>query len=350
VKNNFLNYIHNYRGLAILLIVGNHCRVAFPWPKESIIHSLLLYGIDSPTILFVFISGFLFQYLNAEKFEYVSYLKKKVLYVIIPYVLVSIPALLDKLLLETDAPWMSPFYNSLYPPFKVLYMLCTGKHSGPFYFIPMIGLIFLISPILLRIQKLSYFSIIAAAVMGIGLFTFAYGFYGTTLESLLYFLPIYIMGIWASKNRNQIFAMSNYLFFSVIATYLMIFLLEMTELIHTQHLNYFEPTPTYFTTQFNWGKLKEMLLAIIILLLFYRYRDKDFRLLHWLGSASFGIYFVHIYFINLVVYLVSKTNLLEYQNGVSYVIFTVLTIFISSLTVFIIKKIFKGRSRILIGS
>ncbi|MFM9840175.1 MAG: acyltransferase family protein [Cyclobacteriaceae bacterium] len=352
MKNNFLSYIHNFRGFAILLIVGVHCRTSLLWPEDSIFLHLLTYGLDSSTILFVFISGFLFQYLNAEKFNYSDYLSKKIKYVIIPYVLISIPALLDKLLIETDAHWMSSFYKGLYPPFQVVYMLATGKHSGPFYFIPMISIIFLISPILYRIQKTNYFSVITAVVVGIGLFTYAYGYYATLLESLIYFLPVYLFGMWASKNREWILGVSNYILLGMVGLYLTIFYLEMSHAVKVEHLHFFESTPHYLTSQFNWGKLKELILAIVLLIFFYRLslRGKNLNYLAWLGSFSFGIYFVHIYFINVIELTLNYFHISRMQNGIGYFAFTAAIIGISALTVYIIKKVFSEKSRILIGS
>ncbi len=350
MKSNFLSYIHNFRGFAILLIVGVHCRTSLLWPEDSIVHDLLIYGLDSSTILFVFISGFLFQYLNTEKFNYSDYITKKLRYVVIPYILVSIPAIIDKLLFETDAHWMTSFYKNLYPPFQVAYMLITGKHSGPFYFIPMITIVFLISPILYRIQKSNYFTSLASIVIVIGMFTYAYGYYGTILESLIYFLPVYIFGMWASKNREWVLGMNNYALSAMVAAYTGIFYLEMSHTVVVQHLHFFEPTPHYFTSHFNWGKLKEIILAIILLTMFYRLRDKNFSYLAWLGSFSFGIYFVHIYFINVVEKLLDYFHVSRLQNGMGYVAFTSLIICASALTVYLIKKVFKEKSRILIGS
>jgi probable poly-beta-1,6-N-acetyl-D-glucosamine export protein len=350
VKNNFLSYIHNYRGFAILLIVGNHCRTAFSWPKESLAHDFLLYGIDSPTIVFVFISGFLFQYINAEKFNYIDYLQKKAKYVMLPYLLVSIPALADKILFESNAPWMTSYYKSLYPPFQVVYMLFTGKHSGPFYFIPLIGIIFLISPLLIRLQKSNYFTAFTTMLVGIGFFTFAYGYYGNILESLIYFLPVYIFGMWVSKNRERILGINNLVFLLLIFAYALIYTLEMTHVIVPRHLDSFEPVSHYFISQFNFGKLKEMIFAIVILVLFYKYRDKNLSLLHWLGSASFGIYFIHIYFINVLQIAFKNNNLLQPQSAISYIILALTVVSASAIAVYIVKKVFKEKSRLLIGS
>lgn len=330
--------------------MGVHCRTSIQWPEGSVVHNLFIHGLDSSTILFVFISGFLFQYINAEKFEYTSYLSKKIKYVMIPYVLVSIPALLDKLFLETNAYWMNDFYKSLYAPLKIVFMLVTGKHSGPFYFIPMISIIFFITPFLYKIQKSNYFSVITLIVVGSGLFTYAYGYYGSIGESLLYFLPVYIFGMWVSKNREQILFMSNYFFIGLLCSYLIIFYLEMTNAIFVEHLSFFQPTHHYFTAHFNWSKLKEMMLAIILLTVFFKLRNRDLSHLALLGSYSFGIYFVHIYFTNLTEYLIRYFKISSVQNGLGFLMFTAITVGISTITVYAVKKIFRDRSRLLIGS
>ncbi len=80
-KSQFLPYIHNFRGIAILYIVAFHCLSSFGWGdnilEKRICNSLVVYG----TVLFVFIAGFLFQHLNANHhhndFNFKVYLKKK---------------------------------------------------------------------------------------------------------------------------------------------------------------------------------------------------------------------------------------------------------------------------------
>ncbi len=333
-----------------MLIVGVHCRTSLHWPEDSVVNSILTYGLDSSTVLFVFISGFLFQHLNANRFQFNDYIVKKIKYVIVPYVLVSIPAMADKLFFETDAAWMTPFYKSLALPLQALYLLVTGKHSGPFYFIPMIAIVYLMAPLLYKLQKTNSFFWVGLIISILGLFTYAYGYYGNILESLLYFLPVYIFGMWVSKNKKWILGVRTYVLFASAGVYLAIFYLEMTHTVIVEHLHFFEPTPHYITSQFNWGKLKEMILAAVLLATFYRLRDKDFNYLTWLGSFSFGIYFVHIYFINVTERLVDYFHLSRLQNGLGYLAFTLLIIGASALTVYSIKKVFKEKSRILIGS
>lgn len=348
-QDQFLNYLHNFRGFSIILIVGVHCRTTIPWCSDSVTHDLLLYGLDFSTILFVFISGFLFQYLNADHLNYSSYLVKKVKHVLIPYVIVSIPALVDKLFIETDAYWMTDFYKSLNPFLKIIYMLITGKHSGPFYFIPVITTIFLLAPVFHHLQKANYFSVIAGAIVLLGMFSYNYGYYATYLESLIYFIPVYVFGIWACRYRHWILNLNSYWIIGILLIYLIIFTLEMTSIITVDRMKFFGSVQ-YFSLPFNWGKFKVMCLAIILLTLFYRLREHNYSLLKTLGNYSFGIYFIHIYFINIVVILLAHFKFSFEQNILIYLIYLTLIMGTSMLTVYLVKQIFGKNSRLVIGS
>jgi peptidoglycan/LPS O-acetylase OafA/YrhL len=229
-------------------------------------------------------------------------------------------------------------------------MIITGKHSGPFYFIPMISIIFLLSIFLFRIQKSRYFDAVAFGIIGAGLFTYAYGYYATLAESLFYFLPVYIFGMWASRNRKMILGMTNPAMFFLIILYLIIFTFEITQVIDTEHLQFFESTPHYLTTHINWSKLKEMILAVILLIFFYRSRNAGFHCLAQLGSFSFGIYFLHIYFINAAEHLLDHFYISRLQQGLGFLVLTIIVVAASIFTVYIVKLIFKNKSRILIGS
>jgi probable poly-beta-1,6-N-acetyl-D-glucosamine export protein len=349
VKSNFLSYIHNFRGFAIILIVGVHCRTSIDWPKDSVSHDLLFYGLDFSTILFVFISGFLFQYVHKEELNYGKYLFKKLQFVVIPYILVSIPAILDKLLIETDAIWMTDFYKRLNPVWQVLYMLGTGKHSGPFYFIPMICLIFIMGPLFYRMQKLKFFNYLMAAIVLLGMFSYNYGYYATLGESMVYFIPVYVFGIWAGKNHAWISSLPNYILIAIIGIYILIFLLEMIHLIDVFRLKSFN-APQYFMPIFNWGKFKVMLLAIILLNIFQRLKHYNFPMLITLGNYSFGVYFIHIYFINAISYSLNRFSISIEQNLLIFACYLSLVLGASMTCIFIVKKIFPKRSRLLVGS
>ena len=65
-SSKFLRYIHNFRGFAILTIVASHSIYHLRWSNEiieKIGHVLIVNG----TVYFVFIAGFLFQFLSLKE-------------------------------------------------------------------------------------------------------------------------------------------------------------------------------------------------------------------------------------------------------------------------------------------
>lgn len=332
-----------------MLIVGVHCRTTVSWPSDSWLNKLLTFGLDSSTVLFVFISGFLFQHLNTHALDYKDYLWKKLKYVLIPYAIVSIPAIVDKVFFEETAVWMTSFYQTTGMAGKIVFLLATGKHSGPFYFIPMIAIIYLLAPVLFRLQKTNQFGWAGPTMAFAGLFTYAYGYYANLLESLIYFLPVYIFGMWIGKYKDRVLGVSKYVIALLVFFYLTVLTLEMTGGIHSEHLQFFENDPHYVTTNFNLSKLKELTLAVVLLISFHRLKLSS-TLLTTLGNYSFGIYFIHIYFINLIEKTVIYFKLPTIQNGGGYVLLLLFVITASGLCVWMTKKIFKQHSRLLVGS
>ncbi len=147
-KKPFLNYINVFRGLAILLIIAGHT-MQFGNPT-SLAHKINCEIVCGGTALFIFISGFLFQYLS-YKFEYKSYLKKKWTNVVMPYLLTSIPGIIFCL-------WLPQTYGNsfdgLNPLLQIPMFLTTGRiHNTPTWFILMIIMFFICAKLLLTLER-----------------------------------------------------------------------------------------------------------------------------------------------------------------------------------------------------
>jgi fucose 4-O-acetylase-like acetyltransferase len=102
---SFLRYVHNFRGFAIILIVLSHLLGFLKWETGTenwqVIWNVIF---RNGTVYFVFIAGFLFQHLS-KKYEYRDYLKKKFSNVILPYLIISISAVLSCIIAgATDSP------------------------------------------------------------------------------------------------------------------------------------------------------------------------------------------------------------------------------------------------------
>lgn len=348
-KVSYLHYIHYFRAVAILGIVAVHCKSSFAWKSElqqAFWSSILVYS----TILFVFIAGFLFQHIHSRKFDYKNYLSKKFSYVILPYLLASVPAIFEKLYIDpASMTWLPDYLQDRASVFEVVYMLITGKHFGPFWFIPMITMVYLISPALVLLDKKTWFYRFVFPVLFLaGLFMFNFGFEFSTLESFAFFIPIYIFGMWASRNKDQITGLGYKLLLPLTLIFIIFIALEMAGIL-TLDTSYgaYRPEETY---PFNFGKLKMSILCLVLLNGFYLIRDKDFPALTFLADYSFGIYFVHLYVIRALEQVVNKLNVPFQFNSFYFLAHVVLVTVICCLIILFIKKITGKRSRYFIGS
>src|SRR5688500_16048384 len=94
--SKFLSYILNLRGAAIFIVVGVHARGNMSdWSSHLNAHDFISSFFDARegngTVMFIFIGGFLFQYITHHNFDFRKYVEKKFLFVILPYILISIP-------------------------------------------------------------------------------------------------------------------------------------------------------------------------------------------------------------------------------------------------------------------
>ena len=348
-KKEYLNYIHFFRGFAILVIVGIHCRISFRWGDHVFSKQLLTTALDNGTILFVFISGFLFEYLR-HKFQYTEYLKRKLKYVILPYLLVSILPILLKILDIHKGSWIP---DEMVPDTwwqELFFYLRTGKHLGPFWFIPMISIFYLISPLLIKLDNRWFYTWILPVVVIASLFTYKFGFFTDIWISFIYFIPVYLFGMWAASNQEKLTSMSNQNFAILIVLYLSISIAEIAGIIQVPKIGSFEENAELPLFAFNSSKLRFYILSLILIRFFAMMNNRNLPILRYLGDYSFGIYFIHIFFIIGIVKALERYYPAFEMNIWTFLISVAIVTLASIGAVFVIKKIFGRKSRLIIGS
>ncbi len=350
IKKNHLLYVHNLRGLAILIIVAIHSRMTFlGGDYNSTLNKNLIVFLDNGTIIFVFISGFLFHHVFIKNLDYKKYLVNKSKYVLLPYLLASIIPIADKLFFDNNIPWLTPELDKLGSFGLFFYMLISGKQFGPFWFIPMITIFYILSPILVRLNNQKFYSTIFPILFIGGLFTYQFGYYSTILDSFVFYLPIYLLGMLISQYKLKIFRHQRWLLPTLVVLYVGLVMLELKEILVAPKLAGFSnKNLTYFI--FNPAKFRFTLLSIILLILFQKFSFFRFKILRILGDYSFGIYFIHLFFIILIqkIYQFSRVELPK--SLISFLLLTFVTVCLSVLFVWVIKIIFKDKSRFVIGS
>lgn len=141
-----LDYMTNYRGFAILMIVMVHCLTCF-YNRSNVEYPYLYSFLGHSTDLFLFISGFLFEYLLYKKYTYKSFILKKIRRLIIPYIFWALPISIALFIIKgEDIKYL-------------LYTIFTGLGHGndAHWYIPFIFTLFALSPALTFLQKKNYY-------------------------------------------------------------------------------------------------------------------------------------------------------------------------------------------------
>jgi peptidoglycan/LPS O-acetylase OafA/YrhL len=352
--SKFLSYILNLRGIAILVVVGVHARGNLSdWSAHETAHDFLSTFLDARegngTVMFIFIGGFLFQYLTHQNFEFMKYLEKKFMYVILPYLLISIPIIAFRIYTHFSFG-LPPRFNEHSVFYQLIYYMLTGLHLAPFWFISTIVLFYLSAPLFHLMDNRKAYYYVFPLMLLTSFFTYRSHYNANPFLSYIHFFPIYYLGMWTSFNKQKILESGNVILASLITFYMAITIGDLTGLMPLRVRLSFEQILREGLVLFNVDLLKAVLLCFILMILLYRYRQKSFPFLEILGEYSFGIFFVHCLFIygtNRI--WESIFGPMEFSM-VGFMIYFAYILVVSIVTVFFVKKITGRYSRILIGS
>jgi peptidoglycan/LPS O-acetylase OafA/YrhL len=334
VKKEFINYIHNFRGLAIIFVVAGH--LLLKWDNGSVTYKILRVFWENGTVLFVFIAGFLFQFLS-KKFVYNEYLFKKISYVIIPYLIVSLPIIVYRLL-TNDLPG---YITNSHPAFvdwniakKIMYFVFTGAHMQQLWFVPMIVLYYVAAPLFIFVDRNSRWYFILIPLICLSAFLAREPFNDIPRMSV-HFLSVYIFGMLVSHYRHQ------FLSFMHRWRYVVGF---ATVALFSSNL-YFYPD---YNNALNYAH--KMLFCALFIYLLWKNDQYVPKFLGSLAEISFGIFFLHYYVILVTKAIYEKLihhampgNLVYWSLDLFVVMF--ITLFVIRMT----KKILGDRSRTVIG-
>lgn len=342
----FLNHIHYLRGVAITMIIGVHAR-GYSWEwQDQTGFDFFVAMFDNGTILFVFIAGFLFQHLNHEEFRYFNYLKQKLRFVVLPYILFSIPILALRLYLGSGELPLDVSFDQKPILFRVFYYLITGLHMVPFWFMPMIFLFYISSFLLHRLNSKIFYTFLFPFLLAAGLFTYRPENNANPLLSYLHFLPIYLTGMWTSYHQAKILAQKRWLLIPLALIYTFITTLELTDIISLDKRLTMESIWGERLLIFNIYVFKAIILCFILMIAFSAIQHKKNTILNSLAECSFGMYFIHFYFISLYRELFGPLSF----TTVSFLAYFVVLVGISWGSIYGVKKITGRYSRYLTGS
>lgn len=340
MKKNYLYSIENLRGLAILLVFFTHCSSFSQF--SPLISEFLRFIVGNATTIFVFISGFLFHYLQSKKkFNYFNFLKQKLKFVGFPYLFfITVATTLGVIFKINESFSLSTLQFYLWS------FMVGGSIVGPLWFVPMIGLYFITAPLFLILSKLPYaiFSIITFSIVLLSLFTDRpFNQYNPFL-SYIHFFGFYILGVYFSTfSQFRIKLLHNYkmVFFLTISVFISL------EILYLYNYNI---NQGFFASlgKFNFIHAGKLCMTVFLFVAFERYINHKTKYLSYFSNISFGIFFVHGFM------LLIFSKLMNMFGGVSdpilsLILETIIGLGGSVLVIYIGKKILGTRSRYVLG-
>ena len=333
-KKTFLQYIDAFRGLAIILIVASHILAENP---ESTFYRVLEAIFLNSTAFFVFISGFLFQYL-AYKYSVKDYWKRKLRTIIIPYLVISIPAIALRLYSH-----YVPFTVSESLGFadwnafqKIAYFYLTGSHLLPFWYIPVIVLFYVIASLLVYLDQDTRFYWLLPLFLVVSLLLPRDNIYEINNIPRMFghFFSIYVLGMFFCRYRAVIFDIIQQYHYVLTGVTLLSFVISCLPLPYVAEIIFIQKVLLCFLITY-WLKVNEARIPVFF---------------SKLAVVSFGIYFVHYYVILAVRAGLTKTTGHELPQNLGMWIVVFVGVFALSYGVVMgIKLVFGKRSRLLIG-
>lgn len=296
-----LDYIDYYRGIAILLILAGHTLI---WGRNTMfqINGMLFAGA---TYFFVFIAGFLFWHLS-YKFDTKTYYKKKLLNVICPYFLTTLPVAYLYAFCNPNPHVLASSSEGI----RFLAVLFNGAFvNHPTWFIGMIAVVFLFSPLILKLKQgnkkvyitfflCSFVYTIISVRCGLKpniypLSQFVLFNFSCYLKNALHFLFFYMLGIemcdFIKKYPNLVKQNLKSAFYISLAVYVFHFIVHLFFMKHTHNLQVISKLIETFVLLFG------------IMLIEPKIKSNTCcdKFLKFMAQYSFGIFFIHGLFVNL---------------------------------------------------
>lgn len=303
-----LPHIDSFRAVAIFFVVLGHCTLEQGRPQGSLTLEILQDLFENSSILFVFTAGLLFHHLSA-KYHYPDYLARKWRTVMLPYLFVSLPAIALAVAglypREHYAPADWPV------PAQALWHLAKGgAHVNfPLWYIPVIALFFLAAPLLMLFARRPalYVLILPLSVLAILLHRPPHPNLDT-LRLVVYVLPAYLLGMACSQFAQQAPRWLDEK--PALLGVLLLLVLALPVLVDPHSGNYI--AQAWFSADdglVDWLWIQKLLAGP---LMFWWLRHLPARLHHSLSPwahASFGIFFVHAYWLVLLAWVWARLGL-----------------------------------------
>ncbi len=342
----FRNDIHVLRAIAICLVISTHCLFLFNWNHQSFLFHIVDSLLNQGSVIFFFISGYLFQQLSA-KFQYSTYLKRKFSSVILPYIILSaVPIYIYTIVTHRTDLW--PWFYTIPLWQQIIMFLVTGKQMAPFWFIPTIAIFYIMSPLFIHGDRKNWIYWLIVPALCLSVVFGRNGHYGP-INKAMYLLPAYLLGMFYNRYESRIKNWDK----EIILT--SSFLMAISVYAMTMHISVGLLGQSHSDGLHLIAKLSFVLCYIS----YFRSKIKVINpIVNWLADASFGLYFLHGFVLSGVRYAWqgafttsgSGVQFVEpYISFSAYSLTLLATLLCASVLLFLTKRALGKRSQMIFG-
>tara|TARA_R110001583_G_scaffold5139_4_gene28354 strand:- start:96 stop:1163 length:1068 start_codon:yes stop_codon:yes gene_type:complete len=353
----YLQSLNYFRAIAIVLIVAGHSHlisgVHFTTIGTQVFANLLIGG----TSLFVFISGFLFHHIFLPRYKFSKFMTGKIKNVFIPYIFLSIPIIY--FLLTTNTGW-KPFFmpngygvtNKYIIPITKYFL--TEDTIIAYWYIPFVMVTFLMAPLhVLFIKKKTSIQLITLLLLALAAIMHRPVGNLNVLQSVIYFLPVYLFGIFCSINKDMIYAI-----FKEKELYLLLLAVALAVIqVLIGHVGNYHKPP-FDIQDIDIMLFQKILLSLFFMVWLHRFEGTSHQLLDSVAAKSFTIFFLHGYILFTLQRVLSHMQFNDlaaifndgsYISWIIWMITVAMIVFISMYIAFVVKFVAAKNSRYLIG-
>jgi hypothetical protein len=293
-----LSYVHRARAIAIVAIVALHCVGSLDWSNNFQTYRFMVELLQGATVVFVMISGFLFQHLS-HKFHYQQYLWVKFKNVIVPYLFVGLPGIL---LLLTKPSFLAenPELIDAGWPARVafLYLYSGSQLNYVLWFIPVLTIYYVFAPLFMKMLRRPAWFISLLILIPVSMFAHRPSVQKYHhLDLALYFLSAYLTGMWAGLYREKVFAFLDRYFALALACYLVVLVGHFR--LSNDVGSYVEEIFSGEKGLIDWIFIQKMLLFFVLIAALKRVENMRAPAVDYVASVSFAIFFLHVYVLHV---------------------------------------------------
>lgn len=309
-----IEHLHAFRGFAILNIVIVHAiswgttfnlKQPSPNPSAGWINIFNRVLFHDSTIYFALISGLLFTLVLRPR-GWTRFFQNKLTNVLAPYAVMS--------LLFTLVQWdrESVLFLSDGPPATLIRKYAANLVEGtalfPYWYIPVLAILFALTPLLVKLVTGRHAVIGVCAVAVLPLFMSRTDT-DVTFGTVAYFAGVYALGLYMGADYYRILALlqrwKGALVFISVSTSVVLLLMMVRDLDRVGTVSLRESL--YY--------LQKLSIAGLVLCFMQKHEDRLPHILNPLAEYAFSIYFLHLFGINLLFHFMIRVFPAPHDGG-----------------------------------